>query len=108
MLNRWLLAALALALSVLQAWDSHALGAEPAAIAGIALVILLIPVTIVWSRHPGRRFAVAAVAVICFSAIRLLSSAHLPELALAGVFPALLVLMDYLAGRQSRPADTRS
>jgi hypothetical protein len=104
MLNRWLLAALALAVAALQAWDSHGLEAGAGSIAGIITAVLLPPIAIVVSRNAAVRLTAAATAVALLAVVRFLSLAHLPELVLAGGFPAVLILVDYLAETQRRAA----
>jgi hypothetical protein len=58
----------------------------------IAAGVLLPAVTIAASQSAVTRLVAAAVSIAIFVAARLLSQMHLPELALAGVFPAILIL----------------
>ena len=107
MLNRWLLAALAFVISAVQAWDSNALTARRGLLVVIALTLLVTPATIVLSRNIGARMGAAIASVLTLFAVRMFSEAHLPELALAGWFPAVLVLVDHLGETQKRIQKTR-
>ena len=95
-MSRVLLAFCALAISSLQAWDSHALDASR----GIQLLILvgvLLPAAALLATGDvrSRGGAVLASAVLMVIA-RVLSETPLPGLALAAFFPGILVLLDHI------------
>jgi len=104
MMNRWWLAAGAIALSILQAWDSNALDAEAPVKAivgaGVILPALAIGLTGDWTV----RLVAVGVAVVLLFAARAVSSVAMPELALAAVFPGILMLLDRFASLQRRAA----
>jgi hypothetical protein len=91
-MNKWLLAALTLTASALQAWDSNALDAEGGVQWLIAAGVILPAATVLLSAHAGIRLAAAGAAVVILLGARFLSGVHMPELALAGGFAGILIL----------------
>src|SRR5262245_31209480 len=100
MLNRWWLAVLVLIVSGLQAWDANALEAGPGLLVVIAFVLLVTPSAILASVSFGVRISAAFASIVALFGVRALSAAHLPELALAGVFSVVLVLADHASAMQ--------
>src|SRR5262245_46991633 len=98
MKRRWTLALAMGVVSVLQAWDSGVLAAE-AFVQGMAAVGALLPAaSVLVTDDPRVRGAAVGIAAVILVAARYLSSVHLPELALAAFFPAMLVLFDHVGG----------
>jgi hypothetical protein len=91
--NRFWLAAAAVALGLLQAWDSGVLRAAPWIQVGVAMAVVVPPV--VWgARMP---FAVQALSVVLAFALltmaRMAATVPLPTLHLAVFVPAVLVFV---------------
>jgi hypothetical protein len=105
-MSKSLLAFCALVVSSFQAWDSHALDAEPFVRALVLIGVLLPASAIVATRDVRVRGAAVLAAAVLMIAARALSAFHLPELALAAFFPGALVLLDHfrdLAARRETP-----
>jgi hypothetical protein len=103
MTNRriWL-ATICVVLGALQAWDSRALAAEPFVQLLIALAILLVPAAVAATERTPVHLAAAISAAAALAIARLISTAHMPALMLAAVFPAVLVLMAHARERASQ------
>jgi hypothetical protein len=98
MKRRWTLALAMASVSLLQAWDSGVLTAE-GFVQGMAAGGALLPAAaVLLTDDPRVRGAAVALAALLLVGARYLSSVHLPELALAAFFPAMLVLFDHLSG----------
>jgi membrane-associated phospholipid phosphatase len=103
-MNKWLLAALALTVSALQAWDSSALTSEGGVQLLIATAVLLPAATVILSSHAGVRLSAAGAAIALLGIARLVSEAHMPELMLAGAFAGILILASQLFPTARRSA----
>ena len=103
-MNKWLLATLALVVSVLQAWDANALNAEPAIQLIIAMAVMLPAGAIVITPHAAVRLAAAGAAMAMLAMARVLSDTHMPELALAGGFAGILILVSQIWPERRRSA----
>lgn len=90
-----LLALLAVAVSALQAWDSHALEASGLLQLVIAVAVVIPALTILRSRNLQIRLAAVGLSALLLVGARIASDAHLPELVLAAAFPGILVLLDH-------------
>jgi len=104
MANKWWLAAAALGLSLLQAWDSNALDSEGSIKLLIAAGVALPALTIGLTRHGGLRLVAVAVGVVLLFVSRAVSNISMPELALAAVFPGIIGLLDNFVSLQKRTA----
>lgn len=105
-MSKLVLALCAFAIAALQAWDSHALQAEPAVRIMVLVGVLLPAVAIGATRDfRVRGVAVLAAAVLMVTA-RLLSAQHMPELALAALFPGMVILLDHFRGLATRKETT--
>ena len=95
-MSKILLAACALVIATLQAWDSRALAAEALPRALIVAGILLPASAIAWTTDVRVRGLAVLVAAIGLAAARVVSNAEMPGLALAAFFPGIIVLFDHV------------
>ena len=95
-MSKSLVAVAALLIAFLQAWDSNALEAEPSVQLIIAVGVLLPAAAILATRDIRVRGASVVVAATLMGLARFVSSQHMPELALAALFPATLILLDHI------------
>jgi hypothetical protein len=98
------LAATALLLGALQAWDSHVLSAEPNVQLLVALAIVLVPIALLATPRTPAHLAAAATAIAVLALARVVSSVPLPEIVLAALFPAVLVLLLHARALANHPA----
>ena len=96
-----LLSILALSVGLLQAWDSNALLAERPIQVLILVAVLIPPAAIAATRDMRIRGASIVLTATLLIAARFLSSVDMPELALAALFPGILVLMDHFRTMKS-------
>ena len=95
-MSKLLMSVIALAIASLQAWDSNALEAERSVQLIIAVGVLLPAAAILVTRDIRMRGAAVFVAVTLMGLARFVSAQHMPELGLAALFPAMLILLDHL------------
>ena len=96
MMSKTVLGILALAIGLLQAWDSNALQAE-GVVQGVILVAVLLPAAaLAATRGVLFRGAAVALAAVLLMAARYVSAVSMPELALAALFPGILLLFDHI------------
>ena len=88
---KWMAAAAILVVGAAQAWDSGILAAPPL-IGAITALAIGLGIVGVFIDHEGIRVGIVAVVLVMLAVARLLSPAHLPELALIAV-PILLILV---------------
>jgi hypothetical protein len=103
-MSRPLLALAALAVSALQAWDSHALDAERFIQAAILVGVIVPAGAIAVSGDVRVRAGAVVLSAVLMVLARLLSEIPLPGLALAAFFPGIIVLLEHMAAlnRQAR------
>ena len=99
---RWVLAVLISGVAALQAWDSHATLAEGTVQILIAIAIVLPGAAVLASGDPRLRGGAVVCAAVLLTIARFLSAVRLPELTLAAFFPAMLLLLDHVAGQHRR------
>ena len=95
-MSRVLLAACALVVSSLQAWDSHALDASLGVQALIFGGVVLPAAALLLTRDVLIRGGAVLAAAILMVAARAISATPMPGLALAAFFPGILVLLDHI------------
>ncbi len=96
-LSRPIVAAIAAALGLLQAWDSGAFSAGSTVLV-LVLVAIAIPVATLILLRNGRLALVAVLIAAALTVVgRILSPVPLPELTLAIVFPGMLVVFTCIA-----------
>ena len=98
-----LVAVAALLISSLQAWDANALDAERSVQFMVAAGVLLPALAILLTRDVRVRGVAVLAAAVLMVLARVVSAQHMPALALAAVFPAMLILLDHvrtLAGQK--------
>jgi hypothetical protein len=105
-MSRPLLALAALAVSALQAWDSHALDAPRFIQAAILAGVIVPAASIALSRDVRVRAGSVALSAVLMVLARLLSTVPLPGLALAAFFPGIIVALEHMAAlnQESRKA----
>lgn len=94
--QRYVMIAVCVVLGALQAWDSHALSAEPFIQVMIAIAILLAPIALAVSADTQVHLGAVVAAAGLLALARLLSAVHLPELVLAAFFPGMLLLVNHV------------
>jgi hypothetical protein len=102
-----LLALLAVAVSALQAWDSHALEASGPLQLVIAAAIVVPGAAILGSRRLLVRLVAVGLSAVLLAGVRMASDVPLPELVLAAAFPGILVLLDHFRTVQSTAGNAR-
>ena len=102
LMPRWLLAVLVSGVAALQAWDSHATQAEGAVQILIAIAIVLPGAAVLASGDSRLRGVAVVCAGVLLTIARFVSAVRLPELTLAALFPAMLLLLDHVAGQRRR------
>jgi hypothetical protein len=94
--NRWLWAAICLAMGGLQAWDSGTFRA-PAAIQAVVALALVIPaLTIVASASYGLQALSVAAAFVLLTMARVLSPVSLPTLHIVAFIPAVIIFFSHV------------
>jgi len=95
-MSKVLMSVVALAIASLQAWDSNALEAERSVQVIIAVGVLLPAAVMLATRDIRVRGGAIVVALTLMGLARFVSAQHMPELGLAAIFPAMLILVDHI------------
>ena len=101
-MSKVLMSVVALAIASLQAWDSNALEAERSVQVIIAVGVLLPAAVMLATRDIRVRGGAIVVALTLMGLARFVSAQHMPELGLAAIFPAMLILVDHIRSLASQ------
>ena len=102
-----LLALLAVVVSALQAWDSHALEATMPVQLVIAAAVVIPCLAILGSRQLLVRLVAVTLSALLLVGARMASDVPLPALVLAAAFPGILVLLDHFRTVQATAGNAR-
>ena len=108
MLNKWVVAAVAVGMGGAQAWDSGALQAPLWTQALIGLAIAAPAIAVLVSDHFGWHAAAVATAFVLLTVARMTAPVPLPTLGLVAFFPAMIIFLSKTIeeGRRSLGTET--
>jgi hypothetical protein len=106
-MTQLLLALLVVAVSALQAWDSHALEASGPVQLVIAGAIVIPGLAILRFQQLLVRLVAVGISALLLVGARIVSDVPLPELVLAAAFPGILVLLDHFRAVQTAASQAR-